>query len=124
MEQPAHGLEVWMQPLVPLRSGDYDKWVIEHLFVSVPAQAIVAQRLTTFQEFPPRQKPGGLSIDRAMDMLDIPQPSARGSSFRVTAVNCGASIASNTHFRQSSGECSCLLDQASALRDAMSITKR
>jgi CRP-like cAMP-binding protein len=25
---------------------------------------------------------GGLSIDRAMDMLDIPQPSAIGSSFR------------------------------------------
>jgi len=87
MEQPAHGLEVWMQPLVPLRApklfnlrsdpferaeqeaGDYDKWFIEHLFVLVPAQAIVAQHLATFQEFPPRQKPGSFSIDRAMDML-------------------------------------------------------
>ncbi len=87
MEQPAHGLEVWMQPLVPLRApklfklrsdpferaeheaGDYDKWFIEHLFVLVPAQAIVAQHLAAFQEFPPRQKPGSFSIDRAMDLL-------------------------------------------------------
>ncbi len=87
MEQQAHGLEVWMQPLVPLRApklfnlrsdpferaeheaGDYDKWFIEHLFVLVPAQAIVAQHLQSFQEFPPRQKPGSFSVDAAMEML-------------------------------------------------------
>jgi arylsulfatase len=87
MEQPAHGLEVWMKPLVPLRApklfnlrsdpferaeheaGEYDKWFIEHLFVLVPAQTIVAQHLAIFQEFPPRQKPGSFSIDQAMDLL-------------------------------------------------------
>jgi len=87
MEQKAHGLEVWMQPLVPLRApklfnlrsdpferaeqeaGDYDRWFIEHLFVLVPAQAIVAQHLQSFQEFPPRQKPGSFSVDEAMQML-------------------------------------------------------
>jgi arylsulfatase A-like enzyme len=87
MEQQAHGLEVWMQPLVPLRApklfnlrsdpferaeqeaGDYDRWFIEHLFVPVPAQAIVAQHLQSFQEFPPRQKPGSFSVDEAMEML-------------------------------------------------------
>ena len=60
-----------MQPFVPLRApklfnlrsdpferaeheaGDYDKWFIEHIFVLVPAQAIVGQFLATFQEFPP-----------------------------------------------------------------------
>ena len=70
MEQLTHGLEVWMQPLVRLRApklfnlrsdplereqqeaGDYDKWFIEHLFVMVPAQAIVAKHLETFREFP------------------------------------------------------------------------
>ena len=85
MEQPAHGLEVWMQPLVPLRApkifnlrsdpferadheaGGYDKWFVEHAFVLVPAQAIVGQHLATFQEFPPRQKPGSFSVDQAMD---------------------------------------------------------
>jgi arylsulfatase A-like enzyme len=87
MEQPAHGLEVWMQPLIPLRApklfnlrsdpferaeheaGDYVKWFVEHVFVLVPAQAIVAQHLQTFQEFPPRQKPGSFSIDQAMEKL-------------------------------------------------------
>src|SRR6266851_2535688 len=87
MEQKAHGLEVWMRPLVPLRApklfnlrsdpferaeeeaGDYDRWFIEHLFVLVPAQAIVAQHLQSFQEFPPRQKPGSFSVDEAMEML-------------------------------------------------------
>src|SRR5262249_28389033 len=87
MEQPAHGLEVWMQPLVPLRapklfnlrsdpfegaeqeSGDYVRWFIEHLFVLVPAQTIVAQYIQSFQEFPPRQKPGSFSVGEAMEML-------------------------------------------------------
>jgi len=87
MEQPAHGLEVWMQPLVPLRApklfnlrsdpfelaeqeaGDYDKWFIEHLFVLVPAQSFVGQFLATFREFPPRQKPGSFSVSQAMDLL-------------------------------------------------------
>ena len=87
MEQPAHGLEVWMQPLVPLRApklfnlrsdpferaeqeaGDYVRWFIDHVFVLVPAQAIVAQHLQSFREFPPRQKPGSFSVDQAMQML-------------------------------------------------------
>jgi hypothetical protein len=50
-------------------AGDYDRWFIEHLFVLVPAQTIVAQHLATFKEFPPRQKPGSFSIDQALDML-------------------------------------------------------
>ena len=87
MDQQAHGLEVWMQPLVPLRApkifnlrsdpfergdyeaGAYDKWFLEHAFVLVPAQAIVGRHLSTFQEFPPRQKPGSFSIDQAMEKL-------------------------------------------------------
>ena len=35
----------------------------------VPAQAIVGQHLATFQEFPPRQKPGSFSVDQAMEKL-------------------------------------------------------
>lgn len=87
MEQPAHGLEVWMQPLVRLRApklfnlrsdpfeladheaGEYQNWFVEHLFLLVPAQAIVGQHLATFREFPPRQKPGSFSVEQAMDML-------------------------------------------------------
>ena len=87
MEQPAHGLEVWMQPLVPLRApkifnlrsdpferaeheaGGYDKWFVEHAFVLVPAQFIVGEHLKTFQEFPPRQKPASFNLDTVMHKL-------------------------------------------------------
>jgi len=93
MEQKAHGLEVWMQPLVPLRApklfnlrsdpferseqeaGDYVKWFMEHIFVLVPAQAIVGQYLATFQEYPPRQKPGSFSVDQALQKLTNPDGS-------------------------------------------------
>ena len=79
-----------MQPLVPLRApklfnlrsdpferseqeaGDYVKWFVEHIFVLVPAQAIVGQFLATFQEFPPRQKPGSFSVDQALQKLIEP----------------------------------------------------
>jgi len=45
------------------------KWFVEHLFVFVPAQAIVGQHLETFREFPPRQKPGSFSVGEAMEVL-------------------------------------------------------
>jgi arylsulfatase A-like enzyme len=87
MQQPAHGLEVWMRPFVRLRApklfnlradpferseieaGAYDKWSVEHVFVFVPAQAIVGQHLATFRDFPPRQRPGSFSVGGAMEML-------------------------------------------------------
>jgi hypothetical protein len=47
-------------------AGDYVRWLVEHLFLFVPAQAIVAQHLATFQEFPPRQRPGSFSIQQVM----------------------------------------------------------
>ena len=39
------------------------------LFVFLPAQAIVAQHIRSFQEFPPRQRPGSFSVNQAMEML-------------------------------------------------------
>ena len=63
MEQRAEGLDVWQDPLVPLRfpklidlradpferaqtdAGDYERWRVEHAFVLVPAQAYVAKHL-------------------------------------------------------------------------------
>ena len=37
------------------------------MFLLVPAQALVGQFLKTFEEFPPRQKPGSFSIDDALE---------------------------------------------------------
>jgi arylsulfatase len=47
----------------------YDKWVADRMFLLVPAQAIVAEFLKTFQEFPPRAKAASFSIDQAMEKL-------------------------------------------------------
>ena len=46
-------------------AGDYVKWFVEHIFVLVPVQAIVGQFLATFQEYPPRQKPGSFTVKQA-----------------------------------------------------------
>jgi arylsulfatase A-like enzyme len=93
MVQNAHGFEVWAQPLVPLRlprlfnlrsdpfersqqeAGDYVRWAVDHAFVLVPAQALVAQHLESFKQFPPRQKPGSFSVDQAMEKLRNPPSS-------------------------------------------------
>jgi len=41
----------------------YDKWMADRAFLLVPAQAMVAEFLKTFQDFPPRQRPASFSID-------------------------------------------------------------
>jgi arylsulfatase A-like enzyme len=88
-EQRAHGFDVWQDPFVPLRvpklfnlrsdpfetadheAMDYERWRVERLFVIVPAQAFVAKFLETFQDFPPRQKPGSFSIDQVMERMQL-----------------------------------------------------
>jgi arylsulfatase A-like enzyme len=87
MEQRAHGLAVWEEPLVALRfpkleclrsdpferaekeAGDYARWRAEHAFVLVPAQTYVAKHLETYKAFPPRQKPGSFSLDHVLEKL-------------------------------------------------------
>jgi arylsulfatase len=56
---------------------DYERWRVERLFVLVPAQAYVAKFLETFNEFPPRQKPGSFSIDQVMENM---QAAAKGGA--------------------------------------------
>jgi hypothetical protein len=90
MEQRALGFDVWSEPLQQLRlpklfnlradpferaqreSGDYVRWFVDHAFVLVPAQSIVAQHLASFKEFPPRQRPGSFSVEQAMEKLRSP----------------------------------------------------
>ena len=86
MVQRAHGLEVWQEQYATLRfpilenlrsdpferadeSIDYGRWRVDHLFLLVPAQAIVAQFLQSFKEFPPRAKPGSFTVGNALQML-------------------------------------------------------
>jgi arylsulfatase A-like enzyme len=86
-EQRAKGLDVWQDPFVTLRlpklfnlrsdpfeiadheSIDYGRWRVEHLFLLVPAQQYVGRFLSTFKEFPQRQKVGSFSLDKVMESL-------------------------------------------------------
>ncbi len=89
MEQRAEAtLQAWIEPFVPLRlplifnlrrdpyerasitSNTYFDWLIDHAFLLVPAQVFVGQFLTTFQEFPPRQKAASFSLDQVMAKLE------------------------------------------------------
>jgi arylsulfatase len=88
-EQRAEGFDVWQEPFTFLRlpklfnlrmdpfeladrvGMGYDRWRLERLYALVPAQAYVAQFLSTFEEFPPRQKPGSFSIDQVMESLTV-----------------------------------------------------
>ena len=82
-EQDARGLDVWRQEFTSLRlpklfniradpfeRGDesmlYGKWTVNHAFMFVPAQAIIAEWLSSFKDFPPRQKPASFSLDAVM----------------------------------------------------------
>ena len=87
-EQRAPGtLRVWSEPFTPLRaplifnlrtdpyeraqitSNTYYDWVLDHSFIAVPSQAIVANFLKSFKEFPPSQKPASFSIDQVMEKM-------------------------------------------------------
>jgi arylsulfatase A-like enzyme len=87
LEQRAIGLNVWQDPLVPLRlpklmalrgdpferaehdSGNCDYWRVQRAYMLVPAQDIVGQHLRTYVEFSPRQKPGSFNLDEVMKKL-------------------------------------------------------
>jgi arylsulfatase len=86
-EQRAHGFEVWGEPFVKLRvprvfnlrtdpferafheSIGYDRWMIDHLWLFVPAQDYVANFLGTLEEFPPRQRPSSFTVDQVLQQL-------------------------------------------------------
>lgn len=84
-EQRAPGtLRIWAEPFVCLRlpklinlrldpyeraditSNTYYDWAIQRAFLIVPAQAMVAQFVETFREFPPRQKPSSFSVEEVL----------------------------------------------------------
>ena len=52
-----------------ITSNTYYDWVLDHVFMLVPAQAIVAEFLGTFEEYPPRMKAASFSLDKVMEQL-------------------------------------------------------
>ena len=48
-------------------SRDYPHWRADHPRAMVPAQAIVAQFLRSFKDYPPRAKSGSFSLDQVLE---------------------------------------------------------
>ncbi len=88
MEQRVRGtLQIWSEPFVSLRipkifnlrtdpyeradvtSNTYYDWLLDHVFLLVPAQEYVGQFLQTFKEFPQRQKAASFNLDEVMEKL-------------------------------------------------------
>jgi arylsulfatase A-like enzyme len=88
LEQRCTGtLQIWAEPYVELRvpklfnlrtdpyeraditSNTYYDWMLDHVFLFVPAQAYVAKMLETLVEFPQRQKSASFSMDQVLAKL-------------------------------------------------------
>ncbi len=88
MEQRVAGtLRIWQEPFTSLRfpklfnlrtdpyeraditSNTYWDWVLDHIFLFLPAQTLVGGFLATFKEFPPRQKAASFTIDQVLQKL-------------------------------------------------------
>ncbi|HEY7099203.1 MAG TPA: arylsulfatase [Terriglobales bacterium] len=86
-QRAAGTMLVWSEPFVHTRlpwlynlrtdpyeratitSNTYWDWYFDHVYLLVPMQAYVAQFLTTFKEYPPRQKAASFTIDQVMQSL-------------------------------------------------------
>jgi arylsulfatase len=80
-------LRIWAEPFVTLRvpkifnlrtdpyeraditSNTYYDWLMDHVFILVPAQKVVGEFLATFKEYPPSQKAGSFSVDQVLEKL-------------------------------------------------------
>jgi arylsulfatase len=88
MEQRDPGtFSVWQNPFTPLRiplifnlrrdpyefaqitSNTYGDWLIDRIYLLVPAQDIVGNFLMTFKDYPPRMKAASFSLDKVMEKL-------------------------------------------------------
>ena len=93
MEQKAETtFRAWMEPFVKLRlplivnlrrdpyergmktSNTYYDWMLDRVYLLVPAQTYVGEFLATFKEYPPRQKAASFSLDQVMEQLSEPTP--------------------------------------------------
>lgn len=86
-EQRARTMQLWAEPFVPLHlpklfnlrrdpferadenSNSYWDWVMEHISAIYPAQALAAEQLQTFRDFPPRQEPAAFNLDRILESM-------------------------------------------------------
>jgi arylsulfatase len=82
--QRAFQMNVWAEPLVKLRvphifslrrdpferadfnSNTYWDWIVDHAPMLYACQAVVAEQISSFAKFPPRQKPASFNLDEVL----------------------------------------------------------
>jgi hypothetical protein len=88
MEQRVRGtMAIWAEPFTTLRlpkmfnlrtdpyeraditSNTYYDWLLDHVFLMVPAQDYVGEFLATFKEYPQRQKAASFNLDEVLKKL-------------------------------------------------------
>jgi arylsulfatase len=52
----------------------YGDWMARHVFIQVPAQAIVARYIESFKEFAPRAKAASFTVSDVMDKISVGNP--------------------------------------------------
>jgi len=52
-------------------SALYTRWYADQMWLFVPAQALVGQFLATFKDYPPSQAVGSLSVEKALQQLQV-----------------------------------------------------
>lgn len=91
LEQRAEAtLQAWIEPWTELRiplifnlrrdpyeraqitSNTYFDWLLDRAYLLVPAQAYVGEFLTTFKDYPPRQKAASFNLEKVMEALQNP----------------------------------------------------
>lgn len=88
MEQRAKTMLCWAEPFVSLRlpkmfnlrrdpferadlnSNTYWDWLISHAYLIYGMQALVADQIESFRNFPPRQKPASFNLDAVLEQLE------------------------------------------------------
>ncbi len=88
-EQRAMQMNVWAEPFVKLRvphifnlrrdpferaldnSNTYWDWLVDHAFLLYGMQALVAEQIQDFIDYPPRQKPASFNLDEVMRQLEM-----------------------------------------------------
>lgn len=86
--QYAKGMEIWRNPMMTLRapiiidlksdpfeyaadgSIHYERWLVDHAFLLLPAVDKVGIYLASYKNFPPRQRPASFSIDQVLDKIN------------------------------------------------------
>ena len=90
-EQNHESIDVWKRDFTNLRAPTiynlrsdpfergtegigYNTWMMQRMFLIVPAQAIAAKWLESFRDFPPRQKPASFSLSEVMEKMETARP--------------------------------------------------